>query len=603
MTTSPSKDPDDTAIRNEQQALQKAGGLHWVHWLVVSLSLLLTLGVWQYSRLQVQDKIENRFDRDADQVITLISERLQKYEDALWSGVATIRSHNDDINNRQWRSFATELRLPIKYNGINGIGVIHNIQTDDLDAYLQSQRQSRPNYAIHPQHNNGYLLPITYIEPAKDNLAAVGLDIAHETNRLTAALKARDTGQAQITGPIILVQDAEQTPGFLFYAPFYRSLQSENLTDRRQQFLGLVYAPFVVHKLMRGTLEKSRRQVGISISDNGKTLYDENTADSADFDPEPLLSKSYNIDVYGRQWQIKVSSTHAFRQETQNAQPTLILVGGIFIDLMLLSLFILLSRANQRALLFAERMSLSYQRKAQELQKSVERLEDTNKELAQFAFAASHDLQEPLRTLSNFSDLLTEELTGSKQNERVLLSVKFIGEAAERMRNLVFGLMSYSRIGQAPSLTQIECNTLLANVIADLNAVIEPISANISIGDLPTITGYDTELRVLFQNLISNALKFKKADTDLQINIACVDQVEDWCFSVSDNGIGIDAEHLEQIFMIFKRLHNQDRYPGSGIGLANCKKVVNLHGGKIWADSSLNKGSTFCFTIPKVITL
>ncbi|WP_373095227.1 CHASE domain-containing protein [Zhongshania sp.] len=603
MSNTDTHETDQVAILTEQHVLQKAGGLHWFHWLVVSLSLLLTLGVWQYSRVQVQEKIENRFSREADQVITLISERLQKYEDALWSGVATISSHNGDMNKQQWQVFATELHLPVKYKGINGIGVIHNVPGEKLNTYLQQQRQMRPNYRIHPQHNNGYLLPISYIEPEIDNLAAVGLDVAHETNRLTAALKARDTGEAQITGPIILVQDAEKTPGFLFYAPFYDNLKTDSLEERRNQFAGMVYAPFVVHKLMRGTLEKNRRQVGISISDNGEYLYDENKKNEIDFDPNPQFKKTYAIDVYGRQWNINVWSTNAFRKETQNAQPMLILIGGILIDTMLLSLFLLLSRANRRALMFAERMSESYQHKAQELQKSVSRLETSNEELAQFAFAASHDLQEPLRTLSNFSELLEEELAGTEQSERVLLSVKFISEAAERMRNLVFGLMSYSRIGRAPTLTQVNCNTLVTHVIADLDAAIDAQLTNISVGSLPTISGYETELHMLFLNLISNALKFKKADTQLQLNIACVDKGKDWCFTVSDNGIGIETEYLDQIFMIFKRLHSQDTYPGSGIGLANCKKVVNLHGGKIWVDSSLNKGSTFCFTIPKVIIL
>ncbi|MDF1692166.1 MAG: CHASE domain-containing protein [Zhongshania sp.] len=607
MTEQQIPEKDQGAILTEQQALEKAGGLHWVHWLVVSLSLLLTLGVWQYSRHQVQDKIETRFSREADQSITLLSERLQKYEDALWAGVATIQSHDGNMSRHQWQEFASALHLPIKYKGINGIGVIHKVSKGDLDRYYVEQRKSRANYEIHPQHNNGYLLPITYIEPEKDNLAAVGLDVAHETNRLTAALKARDTGQAQITGPIVLVQDAEKTPGFLFYAPFYRKPPPVNavssLESRRAQFEGMVYAPFVVHKLMRGTLEKSRRQVGIRISDQGESLYDENNRDEAYFDPNPLFKKSYTIEVYGREWLVEVWSTKAFRAETQNTQPTLILIGGIFVDLLLLSLFLLLSRANRRALGFAQRMSEGYQLKAQQLQKSVLRLEASNEELAQFAFAASHDLQEPLRTLSNFSDLLREELSGSEPNERVLMSVNFIGEAAERMRKLVFGLMSYSRIGRAPELVTVNCEALVSKVIADLDAGINSDTTHIKIGRLPVITAYETELRILFQNLISNALKFRKPDTPLQIDISCVDKKSDWCFTVSDNGIGIEAEYIDQIFMIFKRLHSQDTYPGSGIGLANCKKVINLHGGKIWVDSALNQGCRFCFTIPKVISI
>jgi CHASE1-domain containing sensor protein len=153
--------------------------------------------MWQYSRLQLQEKFESRFNREADQVITLTPERRQKYEDALWA-------------------FVTDLRLPQKYNGINGIGVIHNIELSAMDTYLHQQHLLRPEDAIHPLHNEPYQHPITYIEPGQDNITAVGLDVAHETNLLTAALNTRHTGVAQISDPIILVQDAEHTPGFLF---------------------------------------------------------------------------------------------------------------------------------------------------------------------------------------------------------------------------------------------------------------------------------------------------------------------------------------------------------------------------------------------------
>jgi CHASE1-domain containing sensor protein len=172
--------------------------------------------MWQYSRLQLQEKFESRFNREADQVITLTPERRQKYEDALWAGVATLSSHDGEMNNVQWKAFVTDLRLPQKYNGINGIGVIHNIELSAMDTYLHQQHLLRPEDAIHPLHNEPYQHPITYIEPGQDNITAVGLDVAHETNLLTAALNTRHTGVAQISDPIILVQDAEHTPGFLF---------------------------------------------------------------------------------------------------------------------------------------------------------------------------------------------------------------------------------------------------------------------------------------------------------------------------------------------------------------------------------------------------
>lgn len=607
-----SSDEQTISTLVEQNQISRVGNLHWVHWTIVALSLLMTIAVWQYSKLQIQEKNENRFHREADQVITLIKERLQKYEDALWSGVAAIHSHDDTMTSLQWNAFATTLRLPEKYRGINGIGVIFNVADNVLPSYLLDQRQQRPDYQVHPVHQNNYRLPITYIEPVAGNANAVGLDVAHEQNRLQAALKARDSGLAQITGPIYLVQSKEHTPGFLFYAPFYqpkasnkrgREMQSANLSlsERKASFAGMVYAPFIVNNLMLGTLEQARRHVGITIVDDDFTLYDENHSDDQSFDSKPLFIQTFPIEVYGRLWNVTIRSALDFRSEARNSQPTFILLGGIFIDAILLLLFITLSNANRKATLLANQMAEGYRSKSLELQRNIERLEESNKELEQFAFAASHDLQEPLRTLTSFSELLQSELDNKTTNPQVQASVQYINEAAERMRKLVLGLMSYSRIGRTPELTSVDCEQLIDDVLTDLSASISQCNAKISRAHLPTITAYSTELHILFQNLISNAIKFTKSDIPPAISITCEDNNDHWLFSVSDEGIGIDPQQFKHIFLIFKRLHAQHDYPGSGIGLAKCKKVVMLHGGKIWLESAENKGSRFFFTIPKII--
>jgi len=577
-----------------------------MHWLIVALSLLMTIAVWQYSKIQIQEKNENRFHREADQVITLIIERLQKYEDALWSGVASIQSHKGSVSFSQWKSFSTALRLPEKYHGINGIGVIFNVPDQDLARYLDTQQRDRPDYGIYPKHDNPYRLPITYIEPVAENANAVGLDVAHEQNRLSAALKARDSGKAQITGPIYLVQSTERTPGFLFYAPFYRSGETGsadplNVSERQEQFSGMVYAPFIVNKLMLGTLEKARRHVGISIRDQDFTLYNENNSNDQRFDKNPQFEQTFPLDIYGRQWQITIRSTTDFRNESKNAQPTFILIGGILIDAILFFLFLVLSNANRRATLLANEISKGYQAKSLELEHNIKQLRESNKELEQFAFAASHDLQEPLRTLTSFTELLKSELDDKANTPHVQASIQYINEAAERMRRLVLGLMSYSRIGREPELTMVDCEQLLDDVLADLSSSINQHKAEISRSTLPTVTAYSTELHMLFQNLISNAMKFSKPDSTPHIAVKCKDDGSKWLFSIQDDGIGIDPQQFEHIFLLFKRLHAQHDYPGSGIGLAKCKKVVSLHGGEIWINSEKDAGTTFFFTIPKSI--
>ncbi len=583
-------------IEREQSEIQRAGSLHWFHWLVVVSSLVLTLGVWQYSRAQLQTKIESRFERDAEQAVSLIAERLVKYEDALWSGAATMRSHGGSMSLAEWRLFADSLRLVDKYPGINGIGVILPVSRSDGESFIAAQQAEQPGFTIHPKHSNSELMPITYIVPTAENIRAVGLDMAHETNRYTAALRARDSREAQITGPIVLVQDAEQTPGFLFYVPYY------HYDSTTPQFAGLVYAPFVVKELMAGTLEKSRRQVGITLRDGGELMFDESVPTDPDYDAKPLLTRHYSRAMYGRDWEFEVQTTKSFRAAVASSQPSIILATGLLLDALLLGLFLLLTRANRRAIRFAQRMSQGYADKGVALQRSVDKLEASNEELAQFAFVASHDLQEPLRTLNNYAGLLSKELGSTEQSQIVQDSLRFINSASDRMRKLVVGLLSYSSIGQQPSLSVVDCNVLVDEVLAGLKDAIDKKQAKITVGELPTVNGYETELHTLFQNLISNALKFSRPDVVTEIEV--VGEVGSgqfanrWHFQVRDNGLGIPPEAVNQVFKIFKRLHTREAIEGSGIGLANCRKIAALHGGQIWVESQPGEGCVFHFTIP-----
>ena len=214
----------------DREQFIKAGRLHWFHWLVIALSLVLTFGAWYFTQSQVDEKVEALFQREAVQSVELISERMQKYEDALWGGVGAIQAQGGGINHTDWLTFSETLSLVVKYPGINGIGVIRSVQPEQLAGYLEEQRRLRPDYAIHPAHGENEYLPITYIEPVATNRKAIGLDMAHETNRYTAAKKARDTGTAQITGPITLVQDTQKTPGFLFYAPYTKAARTRPRT-------------------------------------------------------------------------------------------------------------------------------------------------------------------------------------------------------------------------------------------------------------------------------------------------------------------------------------------------------------------------------------
>lgn len=392
-----------------RKELVRRGHLHWVHWAVIFLSLILTFGAWYISSEQVKQKNFEQFIRYSDQVISLVEERMKLYENALWGGVAFIDAEGSDISYSQWLRYSNSLRIDKAYPGINGIGVIYNIQPSRLASFLEEEHKSRPDFKLHPKHNEAEYWPITYIEPAAVNARAVGLDMAFETNRYTSIRRARDLGIAQVSGPINLVQDTKSTPGFLFYSPFYKDGQKPATeAGRRANILGVTYAPFIMNKLMEGTLASQNRQVRIKISDSGALLYDDEENDKnsnqnkTDRDDDPMFIKKIDVKMYGRVWNFNLESSLGFRQKTSNSQPSWILIGGLVIDSLLLTMFVFLTRANRMALIFSDQM-------LKELKEKTTHLEKSNRDLEQFSYVASHDLKAPLNSIKQVVSWIEED--------------------------------------------------------------------------------------------------------------------------------------------------------------------------------------------------
>jgi signal transduction histidine kinase len=232
-----------------------------------------------------------------------------------------------------------------------------------------------------------------------------------------------------------------------------------------------------------------------------------------------------------------------------------------------------------------------------ELARSNAELARSNAELERFAYVASHDLQEPLRTITSFAELLTRRHQG-QLDAKADSYIRTMAEAASRMRDLIHGLLAYSRIGanEIP-FGEVDCGALVAEVLASLEVAIRQAGADVIVDPLPTIRGEKIQLFQLFQNLIGNALKFQ-GDQPARIRVHASQKDGVWQFSVEDNGIGMEPQETHGLFMIFKRLHPREKYPGTGLGLAICKKIVERHGGRIWVDSQLHRGSTFHWTVP-----
>ena len=231
------------------------------------------------------------------------------------------------------------------------------------------------------------------------------------------------------------------------------------------------------------------------------------------------------------------------------------------------------------------------------LEQHAEELARSNTELEQFAYVASHDLQEPLRMVTSYVEILADEYQ-DKLDENADRYIGYAVDGAKRMKALIDDLLAYSRLSSGGTkFEDADCNYVVDRVVEALKAAITETGAAVNCGSLPSVKGDGIQLHQLFQNLISNGIKFRSSEAP-RIDISAAREGEHWLFAVKDNGIGIAPRHHEQIFQMFQRLHHRGQYPGTGVGLAVSAKIVQRHGGAIWVDSDEGKGTTVYFTIP-----
>ncbi len=233
------------------------------------------------------------------------------------------------------------------------------------------------------------------------------------------------------------------------------------------------------------------------------------------------------------------------------------------------------------------------------LQDKTDALARSNDELEQFAYVASHDLQEPLRMVSSYVQLF-EKRYADQVDAQSQKYINYAVEGAKRMQSLIGGLLEYSRVGRVDEpFATVDTSAALDQALLNLRSTLDESRAAVTRGPLPTVNGNAGRLAQVFQNLIGNAIKFRRPAVAPAVHVSATPHRKEWLFAVRDNGIGIDPQYMDRIFVIFQRLHTRAEYPGTGIGLSICKKVVERHGGRIWVESQPGAGATFQFTLPR----
>lgn len=596
--------------------------------LLVVFSLMVVLFAFISGREQA--RIESdflvqgaRFETELNQTIEAALNVLESMEGLFASA--------EDIRPYQFEIFGNRLlkHLP----GVAGLSWNSWVPHAQRKAFESSARRNGlPGFRITewgadrrmvPADTAEEYVPITFYVSRQPDEIAIGYNVLSEPVRRAALERARDTGRAAASGPVPLVQHPDDE-GFLVFAPVYRhGIQPTTLDARRRHLEGFVVAAFRIHDLVETTL---RRLQGFE----GKVrLYDTTGSTPqllySNADTAPVGFKSeLALDVAGRQWRADVQWPEQALLARRSWSAWLVLAGGLMLTALLgILLLTTIGRTGRVESLVTLRTRELAQANAK-LGEHSAALANSNRELEQFAYVTSHDLKAPLRTISSFVQLLEQRFTGVLGTEgREFLS--FIADGARHMQGLIDDLLKLSQVDRrqlalAPMRLQAAVDRACSNLAADLAAN----GAQVKADPLPEVRGDVGMLSQLFQNLIANSIKFMPAGRKPQLRIEAHPEgthwdtqesalsrwqrIESrpegtrWHVIVSDNGIGMDERHLEQIFSVFKRLHTADQYPGNGIGLAICKKVVAFHGGEIWARSELGHGTAIHFTLPGAAT-
>lgn len=428
-----------------------------------------------------------------------------------------------------------------------------------------------------------FYAPVSYIYPLETNEKVMGYDLYSSLVRKNALTMAEHTGEITSSKIIYLIKEGMEVPSILL------TLAAK---DSLNQTLGYVNCPVTINEIFDFAITQNkvspRLEIKMLTNMNGE-VHVINGQPKED----AVFEKRSTLVLANQTWPLVFKATKGYGDMRSAMFYNLILIIGVVISAAVTILVYRFLTDNRKMLATA---NFRMQKELEERQKAEEKLS----EIESFAYVASHDLQEPLRTISSYISLLKMEL-GTTLNEQQSQFMEVITKASGRMRELVKDLLNYSRSGKDDNRVYIHTNDLILEIEEDLQLKFQETNARLRCGALPEVHGFHSGLKSVFQNLISNGIKFQKPNVRPEITIACVEHEKEFEFSVKDNGIGIPQKHFNKVFEIFSRLHHSSEYEGTGIGLAQCKKIIELHGGRIWLESKENKGTIFYFTLPKML--
>ena len=551
------------------------------------------------SARQVDQRGDDLLTERASTIATTIDRRVSTYVEKTFA-VRGFFEVEGRPSRRDFDRFMNSQTVQNRYPGALSLGFAERTTLDDREEFIErvdrdveTSNLPYPRFSIRPNAQRPESVVVNYIHPVVGLEAAYGFDLLSEAARRTAVERARDRARIASSAPLTFVTERMgDVRGVLVYLPVFEGRdQTPDPDQRDERFRGVAYAALRFPDLLRGLVpagdDLELYDVGsvdavparIRAGDEAYNVRGKADAESRDRETSRIMP----LTVAGRRWSMYYATDKALVSATERAIPWLIGILGLVVSLLAGSIVHALATARRRAQNLAEQMT--------------EELKRSNEELERFAFLASHDLQQPLRTVSGFVQLLDRQY-GDQLDAPAREYVDHALRGTKQMGTLIDDLLAYSRVSRDDRpLAPVPLDDAWDAAVEQLSATIESTEATVRRGELPVVDGDRGQLVQVFANLIGNAVKYRgEAAPEVKAEARRVNGV--WEIAVQDNGIGIDPRDHERIFEMFRRLHTEDEFEGTGVGLALAKRIVERSGGDIRVESNRGVGSRFVLVLP-----
>jgi signal transduction histidine kinase len=547
--------------------------------------LLLTL----LAALAVDRAIDRREDQALDnlavEVATLVDRRTDTYAEKLF-GLRGLFSGSTNVSPRDYEQFLASQELIRRLPTIRAVSFVEYLRDDQRAAYERRRRREMaasrlpyPPFEIRPSFSRPAYAVITYVHPLVErNVSAIGADLLTLGARQVAIERARDTGRITAPLPLRLVQDPLDLSVVLFLPVYRGANQQPAAAARQERFLGVV----TVAVRLRDLLSDLPRADSTTVK-----LYDDGLAGTVRTPrllfaqrnaPDDARSRTLPLDTAGRRWRLEYATGAPLVGALERTVPAVIVGMGL--------VFSLLAGAFVHSLTVGRRNALA------DLERNRRELQRSNEELERFAFLASHDLQQPLRTVSGFLQLLVHQ-QGDRLDARAREYVEHALRGTRQMSSLIGDLLAYSRVARDDRpLEPVALDEVWDRAVEQVRATIDEAGASVTRGDLPVVAGDRGQFTQVFANLIGNGVKYR-GEAQPVVRAEARQVNGGWEIAVKDNGMGIDPQDHDRIFEMFRRLHADDDIEGTGVGLALAKRIVERSGGQIHVESEPGAGSRF----------